>query len=496
MHQNFTSHSHHRPFPVTFNRQLMFLLFATAALADEPTIIWPKQYRLKGIWRIPYQRLNIPFEVHTDTLSKPNLQAELSYGGLQRNVHILGNRTYQMQPNTSDQIQCMFSNMNPTEDSFVEYLPDLKSEGWTYDGETVVLGRFCHVWTKNAPYGVDRWFYKFYVDKDTLTPVRYWNHGRSIRHSHPTDYYFDIEEFGTTVDPSVFVVIPSQCRNSDTGGPVLNHKLGKDISRPRAARTKPSEKCPIREDLVPNIPDSALPKTFTWRDFPGVLQMPRDQSNCGSCWAEAGANAISGQFSLLMNGTAGQASIQQIMDCTWGGVNYACSGGETDDAYQKMVDQKMMIYSEKDYPYVGLAGYCQKWEEGMGYTPLGYLKSCWQVPMGDDNALKKVLYVKGPVAVSLLASLDSFVNLEPNQEKPYFDENCPENANSDHSVLLTGWKEFPNGQWGWEIQNSWSDSWGTNGYGYILGSEVDGKKYNCGITNDAFMPEIELYTKA
>ena len=400
-----------------------------------------------------------------------------------------------MQPNTSDQISCMFSNINSTEDQLVEYLPNLQDGSWVYDGETVVLGRFCHVWTKKNVADNPRWFYKFYVDRDTLVPVRYWNSGRSIRHSHPTDYYFDIEEFGASVDPSVFVVTPSECRNSDTGGPVREHMLGHDISGRKRARSKPSEKCPIDESMVPKIDDKDLPASFTWRDFPGVLQMPRDQSNCGSCWAEGAANAISGQFSLLNNGTAGQASIQQIMDCTWGGINYACSGGETDDGYKIMVDQKMMIYSEKDYPYIGVAGYCQKWNKSMGYTPLGFVKRCWQVPMKDDAALKKVVYGRGPVAVAILASLDSFVGLEPNQEKPYFDEKCTEDAVSDHVVLLTGWKTFPDGSWGWEIQNSWSDQWGTDGYGYIIGSEVNGKKYNCGITNDAFMPEIELYSE-
>ena len=115
--------------------------------------------------------------------------------------------------------------------------------------------------------------------------------------------------------------------------------------------------------------------------------------------------------------------------------------------------------------------------------------------MKDDAALKKVVYGRGPVAVAILASLDSFVALPPNQETPYYDPKCTEDATSDHVVLLTGWKTFPDGSWGWEIQNSWSDQWGTNGYGYILGSERDGKKYNCGITNDAFMPEIELYSE-
>jgi C1A family cysteine protease len=82
-----------------------------------------------------------------------------------------------------------------------------------------------------------------------------------------------------------------------------------------------------------------------------------------------------------------------------------------------------------------------------------------------------------------LASLDSFVNWQPDDTKPYYDPRCNSDAILDHVVLVTGWRTYASGVWGWEIENSWSDLWGDHGYGYIRGGlDEHGNRTDCGIT--------------
>jgi len=343
------------------------------------------------------------------------------------------------------------------------------------------LGRAAHTWRKDKIMDVDNWYYIFYADKETLEPIRLFQHGLSIRGSHATDYVFDFEEFGPTIDETAFY-IPTYCHNISTGGPSKNarkHRFSNDISSLK--QTNVSNFCP----MIPTL-NGTVPEEFSWRDHPGVLSMPRDQASCGSCWAQAAANAISSQFALRTNSTTHRAiSVQQIVDCTWGLTNYACDGGETDQAFQFMIDNRTIIVPEDEYPYLGVAGKCQNTTHTNQVTKLGYVSKCWETPQKNEEQLKLALYQKGPIAVAILASLPSFSKY---QGGLYDDPQCNSDAELDHCVLLTGWKKFGD-DWAWEIQNSWSDTWGDHGYGYIR----HGFDHDCGVTMNAFLPVIELY---
>jgi len=443
----------------------IFIFFPFAFSKDLPK--WPKRYTLKGSWRIPYQRISEPFYVITDYVQ--NRQVESAYEGLQHTIHILNNRSYQFQPNM-DHMTCLFTEISGPNDYLREYLP-LKNEEWEYIGETVVLGKLCNMWEKKTKPALG-WYYRFYADVVTNEPVRYFMHGQSLRHSHPADYYFDITSFGVTFDESAFY-LPTNCKNVDSAGPVY----AEDISKPKIKNIdfKPVT-CPVE---VP-VYEGELPTEFTWRNVQNILSMPRDQANCGSCWAEAAASSVSAQFSLLRNQTT-QVSVQQIVDCTWGPYNHACQGGESDDGLRYLVDAKRQIALEEEYPYLGVAGYCSPTVS----KPIGTVTGCWQVPPKDNLALKKALFKHGPVIVAILGSLDTFVQY---QKGVYKDAKCNSNVSGDHCVLLTGWKVI-DGTPVWEIQNSWSDVWGDNGYAYISAESFD---YDCGITLAAFLPRVEL----
>ena len=418
--------------------------------------------------------------IYTENSSTVKRQSILYYNGLQHMVHIYEGRTYATQPSTSGEISCRYSEFNKTaggSDDFIHFLPDDVSS-WKYDGECVILGRKTNRWIKTPIDGIQRWYYYFYADAETDAPVRLYMHGRSIMGSHPTDYFLDIEEFGPTVDESVFTMPDSQCISESVVGPVLKNGFNGFKRRINANEVSYCDDMP--DEITIN---EELPKSFTWRDVDGVLQMPRDQATCGSCWAESVANAISAQVSLAKGST--QVSIQQIMDCTWSSNSHACLGGSPDESMKVLIDNRTILVSEEEYPYLGIGGRCRNTTTAKSDKPIARLTKCLKA-RPETEYIKKALYKYGPLSITII-STSAFA--EYDGETVFKDEQCNNvtEQNLNHCVLLTGWKII-NGEEAWEIQNSWSDTWGKDGYGYISTDP----NYDCGIHIFPFLPIIEF----
>ncbi|EAY09448.1 Clan CA, family C1, cathepsin L or H-like cysteine peptidase [Trichomonas vaginalis G3] len=432
---------------------LLSLFLSSSNSIDMPK--WPKAYKLQGTWSIPYQKIVEPFTVYVDNAKQR--WAEIAYSGVSRNVYFVNDKTYNMQPKF-DHMTCMYKK-GPTE--VLQYLPT-DYENYQYAGVTVVLGRKCHMWEKKVEMPVNQWFYRVYCDYETLEPVRLWNHGASIRGSHPADYYFDVFDFGPVVDEAPFI-IPTGCVGGNSSGPTLRQsKMNTNY-------------CPTKHiDFKGDLPES-----FSWRNLPNVVAMPRDQANCGSCWAQAAATSISSQISMRTNKTT-KVSVQQIVDCTWNDHNFACFDGFTDAAFRVMQQKQMKLVLEDDYPYIGLGGYCPTNNHSMNVI----VKDCWQVEPKDVEQLKRALYLYGPVAVAI-ATDSSFAKY---QGPGVFPGKSATLDDLTHAVTLTGWGVAKDGTKYWEIQNSWSDFWGIDGYG-LINQDFD---HDIGITLDAFVPVIEV----
>ena len=79
----------------------------------------------------------------------------------------------------------------------------------------------------------------------------------------------------------------------------------------------------------------------------------------------------------------------------------------------------------------------------------------FNLPEGDENALKKAVYQYGPIAVGVDASLRTF---EFYSGGIYNDYKCDPN-DLTHAMLLVGYGT-ENGQDYWLLKNSWGTSWG------------------------------------
>jgi C1A family cysteine protease len=367
-------------------------------------------------------------------------------------------------------------------DDYVEYLPTNNSD-WEYVGEKPVNGINCHFWQQKSPLENPRnWTYQFFASVDSLRPVRYLSLGQRNLHTHPTDYAFDIDEWGPTIDPLQFY-IPPDCPSSTE--PRYERGI---FPKSEDGRFVPQIQPFCANDTSTSAPD--LPGNFSWRAVPNVLPPVRDQAICGSCWSQGSSEAVSAQISMRLNKSV-EVSAQQVVDCAWGGPNFACDGGSTWSVYHELASKNIPIVSEADYPYIGVGGYCPSdYADKLGYV-LDPDLPCTQFRpdrhQDRHELLKAALYIYGPLAVSIHSGEEQFMELGP--ENPYYsNQNCNSNTWTrnicDHIVLLTGWQSLNRKSY-LEIQNSWSTRWGADGFGYI------DEDYDCGIEAMAVLPHVK-----
>jgi len=233
----------------------------------------------------------------------------------------------------------------------------------------------------------------------------------------------------------------------------------------------------------------AVPTAWDWRttggkNNSGVVTPVKDQSSCGSCWAFSTTGAIESAWALRGNPMA-QFSEQLIVDCSHGCsmvdgqsvCNAGCNGGFQWNAFLDIMTWGGLV-TEDSYPYTGETGTCQMPKKFM--SPIKNY-TCLSGPNpADEEQLRAYIYTNGPVPIALDAGLLQFYF--GGIVDPFFPSlECDPNS-LDHALLIVGWGQELN--WigrmtpYWIVKNSWSASWGEEGYFLIA------RNYNmCGIAN-------------
>jgi C1A family cysteine protease len=213
-----------------------------------------------------------------------------------------------------------------------------------------------------------------------------------------------------------------------------------------------------------------LPSSVNWVEKGGVTPV-KDQGQCGSCWSFSTTGSLEGAY-YNKYGTLESFSEQQLVDCDNlrnGGKDHGCKGGLMDNAFS-WIDGNNGLCTEKDYPYVSgvtkSAGSCNnncvtvKGSDIVNFVDV--------LPNSDDAMMQAL--VMQPVSIAIEADQKEF------QLYKYgvFTSNC--GTNLDHGVLVVGYGTNENGIDYYIVKNSWSSSWGSNGYIYL----GRGKQYNDG----------------
>jgi len=217
----------------------------------------------------------------------------------------------------------------------------------------------------------------------------------------------------------------------------------------------------------------AIPTSWDWRTK-GVVSPVKDQGQCGSCWAFSTIGNIESQYALKGNKMT-QFSEQLLVDCSQGcsneppyGIvcNQGCDGGWQWNAFTDIMYWGG-VELETDYPYTGVDGTCALNKKKLtspvkNYTCLTNNKTA----SVDEGVMAAYLYANGPIAIALNADyVEGYTSGIIDPPNP---QDC-QGTSLDHAVLIVGYgvdsaSKLPF----WIVKNSWSASWGEQGYFRIV----------------------------
>ena len=202
----------------------------------------------------------------------------------------------------------------------------------------------------------------------------------------------------------------------------------------------------------------------------GMVNEPKDQKQCGSCWAFSAVGAVE-SADAIASGDLKSFAEQQLVDCDKATGNMGCNGGDMALAFEYV--EKNALDLEADYKYTGRDGTCAASGSGVG-TVSSYVN----VTPNSEDQLKGAL-MKGPVSVAIEADQLAFQLYHGGVIK----RGC--GTNLDHGVLAVGYGTEDGTDY-YLVKNSWGASWGDKGFVKIA-AESSGSGM-CGIQMDPSQP--------
>jgi len=208
-----------------------------------------------------------------------------------------------------------------------------------------------------------------------------------------------------------------------------------------------------------------LPEAVDWRES-GVVTDPKDQGQCGSCWAFSATGALESYYALRI-GSLVKFSEQQIVDCN-GAPNLGCNGGFPHLALEYASQNGLQL--EEDYPYTGKDGVCKFDANKAIQINIGYAFT----PPNNKDALKASIAM---APTSVVVEADQIIFQFYNTG--VVGAGCGPKV--DHAVLAVGYTVV-DGVEAFIVKNSWGADWGKNGYIYIAtDSNLNAGMGACGI---------------
>ena len=219
-----------------------------------------------------------------------------------------------------------------------------------------------------------------------------------------------------------------------------------------------------------------LPDTINWVERGAVTDV-KDQQQCGSCWSFSATGALEGAYFIKYN-TLEAFSEQQLVDCdNWknGGKDHGCNGGLMDNAFS-WISKNGGICSEFSYPSTGADDKCKS----CAMVKNSKITNWVDVIPSSDNAMMTALSLQ-PVSIAIEADQPEFQLYKSG----VYTAKC--GTKLDHGVLAVGYGSIDELDY-YMVKNSWSKSWGTNGYILLGRGDYNGGDGQCGMLLQASYP--------
>nr|BAN41758.1 cysteine proteinase 1 precursor, putative [Entamoeba invadens] len=249
------------------------------------------------------------------------------------------------------------------------------------------------------------------------------------------------------------------------------------VEGPFASMTNEEYKTLLHSVPPPTQPSSAVksvsssPNSFDMRSVneKNCVTDPRDQGNCGSCYAFATASLIESKMLYKysdLNRANYYLSPAEIISCAYKYGASGCDGAPLNSAFDYIKSKG--IGSESSFPYTTKDDYCKSTPRVAELDSYRY-KNC----AGEDSCHRDLIYSYKGTVVAFDASRANFQLYT----KGIYKDRC-KTDNPTHTVHVIGYGVDEEGIQYFIAKNSYGKTWGENGYFRI--SAADNM---CGFSN-------------
>jgi len=210
-------------------------------------------------------------------------------------------------------------------------------------------------------------------------------------------------------------------------------------------------------------------------DHRNLFKAPRDQGQCGSCWAFSTAAAVEAHTKKT-GGSNDYLSTQQLINCN--SKSFGCGGGTFPSALEYI--SKNGLVKDSRITYTKNNGTCDQTLTTQPDAKIDSYDSC----EGDCTEEKIIEFLKqGPVLIGVSGENDSFRSFGDG----IYTAACSDKLN--HAVVLVGCgKDNDSNKEYWLVRNSWGTDWGDRGYIKIARDKKNNN--SCFVTKMAYLPKI------